>query len=110
MGNDLIYRCDCDLFSSLAGTEEMVRDLMSKYGLIWEKNIDDIDFDEDKIYDFAMELIQKCQNYIDAAPKTTDDEYFAFKCPECNTVYIEDGENMFSSICPNCGIRRKVNY
>lgn len=109
MGNDLIYRSDCNLFSPLAGTEEMVRDLMSEYGLIWGKNINNIDFDEDKIYDFALDLIQKCQNYIDATPKITDDEYFAFKCPECHTVYIEDGENVFSSICPTCGIRRKNN-
>ncbi len=33
MGNDLIYRSDCNLFSSLADTEEMVRDLMDEYGL-----------------------------------------------------------------------------
>lgn len=37
MGNDLIYRCDCNLFSEFAGTEEMIRDLMSEYGLTWEK-------------------------------------------------------------------------
>lgn len=110
MGNDLIYRCDCNLFSPLAGTEEMIRDLMDEYGLTWAKNIEDNNFDEDKIYEFAYELIQKCQNYIDSAPKITDDEYFAFKCPECHTVYVEDGENMFSSICPTCGIKRKVNY
>ena len=49
MGNDLIYRCDCNLYSELAGTEEMIRDLMDEYGLTWEKNIEDNNFDEDKI-------------------------------------------------------------
>ena len=48
MGNDLIYRCDCNLFSELAGTEEMIRELMDEYGLTWEKNIEDNNFDEDK--------------------------------------------------------------
>ena len=108
--NDLIYRCDCNLFSPSLGTEEMIRDLMSEYSLTWETNIDNKDFDEDKIYEFAIELFQKAQKVIDTAPKITDDEYFAFKCPECKTIYIEDGENMFSSYCPNCGIKRKVKY
>jgi hypothetical protein len=104
MGNDLIYRCDCDLFSPSAGTEEMIRDLMDEYGLTWEKNIEDNNFDEDKIYDFACELIQKCQNYIDSAETITADEYFAFKYPECHTLYIEEEENLYSSICRTCGI------
>ena len=109
MGNDLIYRCDCNLFSPFAETEEMIRDLMDKLALTQEKNLDDEYFNEDRIYEFALELIEKCQNYIDSAETITDDEYFAFKCPECHTVYIEDGENMYSSICPTCGIRRKRN-
>lgn len=75
MGNDLIYRCDCNLFSPLAGTDEMIRELMDEYGLTWEKNLEDNNFDEDKIYDFARELIQKCQNYIDSSETITDDEY-----------------------------------
>lgn len=102
---ELIYRCDCNLFDESAGAEEMIRDLMSEYGLTWEANVDDNNFDEDKIYDFALELLQKAQHYIDTAPTVTTDEVMAYKCPECKVVSIlYDPEH--EKFCPNCGIRR----
>ena len=101
---ELIYRDDCDLFAASASAEEMIRDLMSEYGLTWETNVDDNNFDEDKIYDFARELLQKAQHYIDTAPTITTDEVIAYKCPECKTVSILYNEDKY---CPICGIRRK---
>lgn len=65
---DLIYRNDCNLFDANAGIEEIIRQLMCEYGLTWEANIEDKDFDEDKIYEFAHELVQCAQYYIDTAP------------------------------------------
>ena len=100
MGHDLIYRCDCNLFSELSDVEGMIRDLMAEYNLNWDE------CDEDKVFEFGMELMQKAQNYIDSTPTLTTDEYVAFKCPECHNVYIEENDPL-NSYCPICGTRRK---
>lgn len=67
MSEELIYRRDCDLFAESMDYEGVIRDLMAEYGLTWEANFENIDFDEDKIYEFARELLQKAQNVIDTA-------------------------------------------
>ena len=64
---ELIYRRDCDLFAESMNYEGVIRDLMAEYGLTWEANLENNDFDEDKIYEFARELLQKAQNVIDTA-------------------------------------------
>ena len=64
---ELIYRRDCDLFAESMNYEGVIRDLMTEYGLTWEANIENNDFDEDKNYEFAHELLQKAQNVIDSA-------------------------------------------
>ena len=67
MNEELIYRRDCDLFAESMNYEGVIRDLMADYGLTWEDNLENNDFDEDKIYEFARELLQKAQNVIDTA-------------------------------------------
>ena len=67
MNEELIYRRDCDLFAKSMDYESVIRDLMTEYGLTWEANLENIDFDEDKMYEFARELLQKAQNVIDSA-------------------------------------------
>lgn len=64
---ELIYRRDCDLFAESMNYEGVIRDLMAEYGLTWEANLENNDFDEDKIYEFARELLQRAQNVIDTA-------------------------------------------
>ena len=64
---EIIYRNDCDLNAPSLGLEEMIRDTMIEYSLTWNTNPGN-DFDEDKIFEFARELIQKAQNVIDTAP------------------------------------------
>lgn len=64
---ELIYRRDCDLFAESMNYEEVIRDLMAEYGLTWKANLENNDFDEDKIYEFARELLQRAQNVIDTA-------------------------------------------
>lgn len=64
---ELIYRRDCDLFAESMNYEGVIRDLMAEYGLTWEANLENNDFDEDKIYEFARELLQRAQNVIDSA-------------------------------------------
>ena len=64
---ELIYRRDCDLFAESMNYEGVIRDLMAEYGLTWEANLENNDFDEDKIYEFACELLQRAQNVIDSA-------------------------------------------
>lgn len=64
---ELIYRRDCDLFAESMNYEGVIRDLMVDYGLTWEDNLENNDFDEDKIYEFARELLQRAQNVIDSA-------------------------------------------
>ena len=63
----LIYRRDCNLFAESMNYEGVIRDLMAEYGLTWEANLENNDFDEDKIYEFARELLQRAQNVIDSA-------------------------------------------
>ena len=67
MNEELVYRRDCDLFAESMNYEGVIRDLMADYGLTWEDNLENNDFDEDKIYEFARELLQKAQNVIDTA-------------------------------------------
>ena len=67
MNEELIYRRDCNLFAESMDYEGVIRDLMAEYGLTWEANFENIDFDEDKIYEFARELLQRAQNVIDSA-------------------------------------------
>lgn len=67
MNEELIYRRDCDLFAESMNYEGVIHDLMADYGLTWEDNIENNDFDEDKIYEFARELLQRAQNVIDSA-------------------------------------------
>lgn len=64
---ELIYRRDCNLFAESMNYEGVIRDLMAEYGLTWEANLENNDFDEDKIYEFARELLQRAQNVIDSA-------------------------------------------
>lgn len=66
MNEELIYRRDCDLFAESMDYEGVIHDLMIEYGLTWHTNPEN-DFDEDKIYEFARELLQKAQNVIDSA-------------------------------------------
>lgn len=67
MNEELIYRRDCDLFAESMNYEGVIRDLMADYGLTWEDNLENNDFDEDKIYEFARELLLKAQHVIDSA-------------------------------------------
>lgn len=67
MNEELIYRRDCDLFAESMDYEGVIRDLMAEYGLTWKDNLENNDFDEDKIYEFARELLQRAQNVIDSA-------------------------------------------
>lgn len=64
---EIIYRDDCDLNAPSLGLDEMIRDTMVEYNLTWSTNLEN-DFDEDKIFEFARELLQKAQNVIDTAP------------------------------------------
>ena len=51
-------------------------DLMTEYGLTWEDNFENNDFDEDKIFEFARELLQKAQNVIDTADTVAYEKEF----------------------------------
>ena len=64
---EIIYRDDCDLNAPSLDLDEMIRDTMVEYNLTWNTNPEN-DFNEDKIFEFARELIQKAQNVIDMAP------------------------------------------
>lgn len=94
---ELIYRDDCDLNAPSIDRDGMIRDLMNEYSLNWEE------YDEEKVFEFAKELMEKAQNVIDTAPTVTTDEVLAYKCPECRTVSILYDDDEF---CPACGIRR----
>lgn len=96
MGEELIYRKDCNLAAE--GFDGIIRNLMLKHKL-----------EGDKIYDFARELLQIAQSHIELVPTITTDEYVAIKCPECNNIYIEDND-IFNSFCPVCGIKYKIDY
>ena len=95
MGEELIYRKDCNLDAK--SFSEIIRYLMLKHKL-----------EGDKVYDFACELLRIVQFHIDFAPTITTDEYVAIKCPECNNVYIEDND-ILNSFCPVCGIKHKID-
>lgn len=64
---ELIYRRDCDLFAESMDYESVIHDLMAEYSLTWKDNLENNDFDENKIFEFARELLQKAQNVIDSA-------------------------------------------
>ena len=96
---ELIYHDDCDLNAPSLDRDGMIRDLMAEYSLNWNE------CDEDKVFEFAVELMEKAQNIIDTAPTITTDEVMAYKCPECKVVSIlYDPEHELW--CPNCGIGR----
>ena len=102
MGEELIYRKDCNL--AVKGFDVIIRNLISKYKIDCNSNLN-----RDTVYDFAHELLQVVQSYIELAPTITTDEYVAIKCPECNNIYIEDND-IFNSFCPVCGIKYKIDY
>ena len=58
---ELIYRDDCDLNAPSMDRDGMIRDLMNEYSLNWEE------CDEEKVFEFARELIEKAQNVINTA-------------------------------------------
>ena len=92
MNEELIYRRDCDLFAESMNYEGVIRDLMADYGLTWEDNIENNDFDEDKIYEFARELLQKAQNVIDTADTIAyEKDYISFDGTFVN--YLTYSEN-----------------
>jgi len=94
--NELIRRKDCDLNAPSLGRDEMLCDLIYKYGLSDNEQIE-------RIFNFAVAVIDAAQNVIDTAPTVTTDEILAYKCPECKTVSILYDDDEF---CPVCGIRR----
>lgn len=95
MNEELIYRRDCNLFAESMDYESVIRNLMVEYGLTWEDNLENNDFDEDKIYEFARELLQKAQNVIDTADTiatiTYEKEFVAADIE--NTKYLIYKEN-----------------
>lgn len=96
---ELIYRDDCDLNAPSMDRDEMLWDLIYKYGLPDNEQVD-------QIFDLARAVIDAAQNVIDTAPTITTDEVLAYKCPECKVIsilYNPESEHY----CPNCGIRRK---
>lgn len=99
---ELIFRDDCNLFDVFADSEGMIRDLMAEYNFEWDEPTD-----IDKIYEFARELLQNAQNYIDTSPMIGTDEAIAVRCPECKNVYIEY-DDIYNSFCPVCGIKYKI--
>lgn len=73
---ELIYRDDCDLNAPSLDRDGMIHDLMNEYSLTWEE------CDEEKVFEFAKELMEKAQNVIDTAPTVTADEIMAYMCKE----------------------------
>lgn len=94
--NELIRREDCDLNAPSLGCDEMLCDLIYKYGLSDNEQIE-------RIFNFAAAVMNAAQNVIDTAPTVATDEVLAYKCPECKTVSILYDSDEF---CPVCGIRR----
>lgn len=95
---ELIYRDDCNLNAPSLDRDGMIRDLMNEYSLNWEE------CDEEKVFEFARELMEKAQNVIDTAPTIATDEILTYKYPEyqaISLVYNNEG------YCPNCDIIRK---
>lgn len=86
MSEELIYRRDCDLFAESMDYEGMIHDLMAEYGLTWHTNPEN-DFDEDKIYEFARELLQRAQNVIDTADTIAYEKDF-IACDGNTTTYL----------------------
>ena len=94
---ELIYRDDCNLNAPSLDRDGMIRDLMTEYSLNWDE------CDEDKVFEFARELMEKAQNVIDTAPTVTTDDVMAYTCPECHVISLVYDNDRY---CPNCGIRR----
>lgn len=74
--------------------------------MVWDLIYDNNMPDSMEMYNFVCKVLEKAQSIVDAAPTVATDEYAAFKCPECKSIYVEynDPDN---SICPICGCRRK---
>ena len=104
--SELIRREDCDFFAPSAGTDEIILNLMAEYSLTWDTNPNN-DFDADKIYEFARELLECAQNYVNSAPTITTDDILAYKCPECKVISILYNPET-EQYCPNCGIKRRT--
>lgn len=64
---ELIYRDDCDLNAPSMGRDEMLWDLIYKYGLPDNEQVD-------QIFDLARAVMDAAQNVIDTAPTITTDE------------------------------------
>lgn len=94
--SELIRREDCDLNAPSLGRDEMLWDLIYQYDLADNERID-------RIFDFAVAVMNAAQNVVDTAPTVTTDEVLAYKCPECKAVSILYDNDKF---CPVCGIRR----
>lgn len=92
MKEELIYRRDCELFAESMNYEGVIRDLMAEYGLTWETNLENNDFDEDKIYKFACELLQRAQNVIDSADTIAYEKNFV-SANGTTTTYLTYEEN-----------------
>lgn len=60
---DLKDELDLDLSSPSLGTEEYVDDLMAKHSIDYANGDD-----EDKVREFALDLIDSCMNVIETAP------------------------------------------
>lgn len=90
---DMIYRDDCDFFTSSNGADDIISDMIVKYHYQW---------DEARARLFALDIIRAYQDIINAAP--TVGNIPAFRCKECRCDYIDYEEN---GVCPNCGISRK---
>ena len=94
MKEELIYRRDCNLFAESLNYEGVIRDLMAEYGLTWEANLENNDFDEDKIYEFARELLQKVQNVIDTANTIAyEKDFVSFDGTIVNYLAYEENDN-----------------
>ena len=91
MNEELIYRRDCDLFAESMNYEGMIHDLMAEYNLTWHTNPEN-DFDEDKIYEFARELLQKAQNVINTADTIAYEKNFV-SADGTLTTYLTYEEN-----------------
>ena len=59
----LIDELDLDLFAPSLGTDEHVNDLMAKHNIDYGNGDD-----EDKMREFALDLIHSCMNVIETSP------------------------------------------
>lgn len=90
---EMIYRDDCDFFTSSNRADDIINDMIVKYHYQW---------DEERARLFALDIIRAYQDIINAAP--TVGNIPAFRCEECRCDYIDYKED---GVCPNCGSSRK---